>query len=126
MITTTIHAQDLYDQEGDAARGRKTAPLELGDAVARWSISVAVAFWSLTMPAYTGMLISDHWLAYPVPLLLGAVTIIRMFTLRGVQDDRKTSKAWAVWSICLYALPLVRGLRMYFAGSLRRITLCCG
>ena len=109
MITTTIHAQDLYDQEGDAARGRKTAPLELGDAVARWSISAAVASWSVIMPAYAGIDISKHRMAYLVPMSLGALIVIRMLVFRGVQEDRKTFNVWAVWTICLYALPLVRG-----------------
>lgn len=47
MLLTTIHAQDLYDQQGDAARGRSTAPLLLGDSVARWSVGVGVLAWSI-------------------------------------------------------------------------------
>ena len=109
MITTTIHAQDLYDQEGDAARGRKTAPLVLGDATARWTIAVAVTSWSVAMPALLGLDIVEDWFGYLAPLLLGSLVVIRMLVLRTVPDDKRTFKAWAAWTICLYALPLVRG-----------------
>lgn len=109
MITTTIHAQDLYDQEGDAARGRKTAPLVLGDNTARWTIVVAVAGWSVAMPALMGIDIFEQWFGYLVPLSLGALIVIRMLAFRSVAEDKKTFKAWAAWTVCLYALPLVRG-----------------
>ncbi|KAI3339443.1 UbiA prenyltransferase family-domain-containing protein [Ustulina deusta] len=48
MLMTTIHAQDMYDQQGDAVRGRSTAPLVLGDGVARWTVGAGVLFWSVT------------------------------------------------------------------------------
>ncbi|TGJ79167.1 hypothetical protein E0Z10_g9598 [Xylaria hypoxylon] len=47
MLMTTIHAQDMYDQQGDAVRGRSTAPLVLGDGVARWTVGAGVLFWSV-------------------------------------------------------------------------------
>ncbi|KAF2971931.1 hypothetical protein GQX73_g1646 [Xylaria multiplex] len=47
MLMTTIHAQDMYDQQGDAVRGRSTAPLVLGDGVARWTVGAGVLFWSM-------------------------------------------------------------------------------
>lgn len=47
MLMTTIHAQDLYDQQGDAVRGRSTAPLVLGDGAARWTVVAGVLFWSV-------------------------------------------------------------------------------
>ncbi|XXH01972.1 hypothetical protein Hte_008335 [Hypoxylon texense] len=40
VIFTTMHVQDLKDQEGDCARGRRLAPLVLGDLTARWTIAV--------------------------------------------------------------------------------------
>lgn len=30
VILTTVHTQDMYDKEGDAARGRQTLPLVMG------------------------------------------------------------------------------------------------
>ena len=47
VILTTMHVQDLRDQVGDRQRGRRTVPLVLGDAVARWIIVVALAFWAV-------------------------------------------------------------------------------
>ena len=46
VILTTMHVQDLKDQEGDRSHNRQTAPLVLGDSLARWMISVPVLFWS--------------------------------------------------------------------------------
>lgn len=109
MITTTIHAQDLYDQEGDRARGRQTAPLVLGDAAARWSVAISVSAWSVTMPLFTGMGSSEHWLSYLVLMVPGAVVATRVLTLRGVREDRATFKTWVLWTMCLYALPLTQG-----------------
>ncbi|KAK2068155.1 hypothetical protein P8C59_002813 [Phyllachora maydis] len=52
VLLTTIHAQDLYDQDGDRARGRSTLPLDLGDAVARWTLAVTVLAWTLAVPVF--------------------------------------------------------------------------
>ncbi|KAJ8129222.1 hypothetical protein O1611_g4410 [Lasiodiplodia mahajangana] len=71
MLATTIHAQDLYDQEGDAARGRSTVPLVCGDRVARWSISAGVLFWSVVFPAYLNLHSRKEWVGYAGPALLG-------------------------------------------------------
>src|SRR5438046_251700 len=42
VIFTTMHVQDLKDQAGDLARGRKTAPLVLGDLPARWTLAIPI------------------------------------------------------------------------------------
>ncbi|KAI1814976.1 UbiA prenyltransferase family-domain-containing protein [Poronia punctata] len=107
MLMTTIQAQDLYDQEGDAIRGRSTAPLLLGDGVARWSVGVGILFWSVAMPLSLGLHLREDWIGYLVPILLGIFITIRVLTLRNVAADKKTFKCWALWTICLYSLPLV-------------------
>ncbi|RYP06627.1 hypothetical protein DL764_003049 [Monosporascus ibericus] len=45
VIFTTMHVQDLQDQEGDRTRGRRSAPLVLGDWVARWTVAVPMVIW---------------------------------------------------------------------------------
>ncbi|KAI0394541.1 UbiA prenyltransferase family-domain-containing protein [Xylariaceae sp. FL0594] len=106
VLLTTIHAQDLYDQEGDAARGRSTAPISLGDGVARWSIGVGVLFWSIAMPTSLGLRVQQDWLGYMGPGLLGIVLTARVLTLRNVAADKRTFKLWVLWTMSLYSLPL--------------------
>ncbi|KAI1119863.1 hypothetical protein F5Y10DRAFT_273647 [Nemania abortiva] len=36
VIITTIHVQDMEDQEGDILRGRQSLPLQIGDGPTRW------------------------------------------------------------------------------------------
>ncbi|KAH7140351.1 hypothetical protein B0J13DRAFT_557554 [Dactylonectria estremocensis] len=110
MILTTIHGQDLYDQEGDAKRGRKTAPLVLGDSVARWTIIVPVLAWSVIMPASLGMRPSTELMGYGLPMMLGILISFRLLFWRTVQADKGTFKVWATWSVCLYALPLFKSV----------------
>ncbi|KAK8109749.1 hypothetical protein PG999_007886 [Apiospora kogelbergensis] len=108
VLMTTIHAQDLYDQVGDAARGRSTAPLVLGDTAARWSIVAAVLTWSVAVPAVLGLRLPDDWIAYVVPACAGLATAARLLMKRGVSEDKITFKFWALWCVILYALPLAK------------------
>ena len=103
VLFSTIHAQDLYDQQGDAARGRSTTPLVLGDARARWTIAVPVLCWSVATPTFWRL----AWWAYCLPLGLGCLVAVRVLSVRSVQGDRTTFKCWAVWIISIYVLPLV-------------------
>ncbi len=50
IIFSTLQMQDMADVEGDKARGRRTSPLVHGDGVARWSIALPVALWSVVCP----------------------------------------------------------------------------
>lgn len=132
VLLTTIHAQDLYDQDGDRARGRSTLPLDLGDAVARWTLAVTVLAWTLAVPVFCWLSLGG--LAFrgaraggsrfdaaavdaggPVRLphlfvggLLGCGLgfASRVLFLRHVAADKVTFKVWAIWTVCLYALPM--------------------
>ncbi|KAI0973580.1 hypothetical protein F4678DRAFT_470856 [Xylaria arbuscula] len=107
MLMTTIHAQDMYDQQGDAVRGRSTAPLVLGDGVARWTVGAGVLFWSVIMPFSLRLHFREDWVAYSGPVLLGVAVTVRILTCRNVLADKRTFKLWAIWTICLYSLPLL-------------------
>ncbi|KAI9660213.1 MAG: hypothetical protein M1831_003520 [Alyxoria varia] len=52
IIFATMHVQDLKDQAGDSARGRRTMPLVLGDGVARWSIAAGTAVAAVGCPVW--------------------------------------------------------------------------
>ncbi|KAI1362008.1 UbiA prenyltransferase family-domain-containing protein [Xylaria arbuscula] len=103
MLMTTIHAQDLYDQEGDAVRGRSTAPLVLGDGAARWTVGAGILFWSVA----SDMHLRHDWAGYFGPVILGIAITARILTLRNAPADRRTFKLWALWTVCLYSLPLL-------------------
>ncbi|KAK7932518.1 UbiA prenyltransferase [Apiospora marii] len=106
VLLTTIQAQDLYDQEGDAARQRSTAPLVWGDAATRWSVAAAVLFWSISMPALLGLQLPEDGVAYVASASAGISVAARVLLRRGVAEDKATFKVWAVWLVFLYALPL--------------------
>jgi 4-hydroxybenzoate polyprenyltransferase len=103
-VLTTIHGQDMYDQEEDREKGRSTAALILGDRPARWSLIVAVAFWSFFCPLY--------WRLPPVLWLpssgLGGLAAFRRACYSQPREDFRTYVCWAAWLITLYILPVAR------------------
>lgn len=101
IVFTTIHTQDMHDQAGDRTRGRKTMPLVLGDAAARWSIAVAMTFWSLFGPWYWRMS------AWAPATWLGLVVAGRTLSFRSVRADRTTYLLWNLWIGAVYGLPVL-------------------
>ncbi|KAH8785237.1 UbiA prenyltransferase family [Diaporthe sp. PMI_573] len=103
MILTTVHAQDMSDQEGDALRGRRTIPLVIGDGPARWTIATSMMVWGLLCPAmWRGSALS--WvLTVGLSILVGARTLAR----RSVSSDKRTFVIWNIWVSTLYILPLL-------------------
>lgn len=104
VIFTTEHICDIKDQAGDKARGRRTAPLVIGDGVARWTIAVPVVAWSLACPFFFGL---GCW-GYFVPVSIGLVVALRILLLRSLDKDAVTWKVWALWTVILFSLPLVK------------------
>jgi 4-hydroxybenzoate polyprenyltransferase len=104
VIFTTSHIGDLKDQAGDETRGRRSAPIVLGDGVARWAIAVAVIIWSITCPFFLGV---RYW-GYLIPVTVGCLVAIRTLLLRRSDDDTVTWKMWALWTVVLFSLPLVK------------------
>ncbi|PSN65036.1 hypothetical protein BS50DRAFT_635861 [Corynespora cassiicola Philippines] len=101
VIFTTMHVQDLKDQEGDRARSRRSAPFVLGDLVARQSISLPVIFWSCFCPWFWGCRLIGM-----VPVMIGAFVAWRCINLKGKKADRRTWELWALWTAVLYSSPL--------------------
>lgn len=104
VIFSTVQVQDLYDQDGDRLRGRKTLPLVLGDAQARWITAGSMGVWCLMGPWFWEL----HWTSYTVSLGLGCLIVLRLLTRRAVRDDRRTFKLWNIWMILTYSLPFIK------------------
>ncbi|KAF3389058.1 hypothetical protein F1880_003175 [Penicillium rolfsii] len=102
IVGTSVHAQDMYDQPGDAAAGRRTLPLVIGDERARWSIAVVVTMWSIICPVYW----SSYIIGYLGPIALGIWVSWRSLTKRTVKEDRTTFRIYNAWLVALYALPM--------------------
>ena len=104
VIFSTMHIQDLKDVVGDEARKRKSAPLVLGNGVARWTIAVPCVAWSILCPLFLGV--------GPMTIIpltgLGAYIAFRTIWLRDSRADRLSWYFWAGWLICLYTVPLIR------------------
>ena len=103
VIFTTMHVQDLKDQEGDRARNRSTAPLVMGESVSRLSIAISVLIHSFACPAFW-RLRAMHFL---MPSALGFAIAARVVALRTWAADRATWKLWSYWLAYLYLLPLL-------------------
>lgn len=101
VISTTIQFQDLYDQKGDAIRGRRTIPLIAGDRMARLTIAVPIVIWSWVCPAFWGL----EYLGFILPIFLGTFIILRLYRYRSVDEDKKSFVIWNAWVMSLYLLP---------------------
>ena len=104
VIFTTMQVQDLKDQEGDQARGRKTIPLVLGDKPARWTIAVPVLIWSIACPCFWSL----QAFSFAISIALGLLVAFRVILLQGVAADRFTWKLWSLWLTFLYLLPVFK------------------
>ena len=104
VILTTMHVQDLKDVAGDKARGRKTAPLVMGDLPARWTLAIPVPVWT----AYCACFWSLGWLIAAPAAVLGGYVAWRCLCVKGKKADRKTWQLWCLWTALLYMMPLVR------------------
>lgn len=103
VISTTIQFQDLYDQKGDAIRGRRTIPLIAGDTVARLTVTIPIAIWSCVCPAFWGL----EFLGFILPIALGAIITFRLYRYRSVDEDKKSFMIWNAWVMSLYFLPFL-------------------
>ncbi|KAF1975734.1 hypothetical protein BU23DRAFT_529603 [Bimuria novae-zelandiae CBS 107.79] len=102
IVFSTLSMQDLPDVVGDAARGRRTSPLVMGDSWSRWEIAIPIFLWSVFCPMFWGV----TWLGFIFPLTLGAWLAFRILCFRSPAADKISWKMWCLWTGILYALPL--------------------
>ena len=116
VIFSTMHIQDLQDTAGDQARNRQTAPLVLGDSLARWTVAVPILAWSVLCPLYLRL----GLLAFVLPVMVGTFVAFRTVWMRGPQTDRMSWHIWAFWLISLYVLPLAKDHNVFLKISLKQ------
>ena len=103
VMFTTQHICDIKDAPGDRLRGRRSAPIVLGDGVCRWSVSLPIMACSILCPAFFSLGV----LSYVFTLSFGALVAGRTLFLRDLKSDKLTWKLWALWTCSLFVLPLV-------------------
>ena len=103
VVLTTMHVSDFHDMEGDSIKNRRTVPLVLGERPARISIAIAVLFWSGASVSFWKLHSPFCFIPFPAAILIAT----RQLCLRGPKADRRTWVIWALWMMCLYALPLI-------------------
>lgn len=102
-VATTIQVQDLQDQEGDEARGRRTLPLVMGDSFCRWSVAISVLFWSTACPFFW----NSGYAGYGATVAVGGIVAGRTLLIRGEpKKDERTFAVWCGWLALLYLLPV--------------------
>jgi 4-hydroxybenzoate polyprenyltransferase len=104
VMFCTQHICDIKDAEGDKLRGRKSAPIVLGDLVCRWSVAVPVMVCSWTCPVWFGL----GWGSCVATMGMGGLVAGRTLVLRDLDSDKLTWKLWALWTCSLFMLPLVK------------------
>jgi 4-hydroxybenzoate polyprenyltransferase len=112
VMFTTQHICDIKDGDGDRSRGRRSAPIVLGDGICRWSVALPVLLCSVACPAFFDLGIKS----YVFTMGLGGLVAARTVVLRDVESDRVTWKVWALWTCGLFVLPVIKN-----PGVLRRL-----
>ncbi|KAJ7657261.1 UbiA prenyltransferase family-domain-containing protein [Mycena polygramma] len=106
IFTTTGHAQDFRDRQGDAAIGRTTLAHVLPQTFARWSLMVLIFTW-------TAFLI--HLWGPPVAVSVSFFALAAQSTIGFVRDyseqaDEVSYQWYNIWLITAHMLPLFRCL----------------
>ena len=104
MVFSTLSLQDMPDIAGDRIRGRKTLPLTYGESFARWAIAIPISLWSFICPMFWNLSVE----AYIIPVGVGLFLALRVITRRDNRSDKMSWRLWCVWTMILYALPLVK------------------
>lgn len=102
VMLGTQHICDIKDAPGDRVRGRRSAPIVMGDALCRWSVAVPIMGCSVVCPAFFGL----GLVAYGVTTGFGVLVAGRTLFLRDLKADTLTWKLWALWTCCLFVLPV--------------------
>ncbi|KAI1370301.1 UbiA prenyltransferase family-domain-containing protein [Hypoxylon crocopeplum] len=100
-LFTTVQVQDLQDVEGDRARGRRSAPIVMGDRPARWSVAAPMLVWPAAGAWFwgAGLGLGSSQVA------LGTLVAVRCLWYSGLQADKLTWRLWCLWTAMLYTLP---------------------
>ncbi|KAJ7633398.1 UbiA prenyltransferase family [Mycena polygramma] len=104
IFTTTGHAQDFRDREGDAAIGRKTLAIVLPQTFARWSLMVLMLGWTAGLVYLWGPPTAVSLLFFA----LAAYTTIGFVRDYSEKADSVSYKWYNIWLIVAHMLPLFK------------------
>lgn len=104
-ITTTVHAQDFRDLEGDKASGRRTVPLVIGDSNARYLVAVGVLGWTSACCWFWGLGFAK-WQACCPAWMAGAIMVSSFLWNRTLAGDVWSWKLFPLWVLGLFVLPM--------------------
>jgi hypothetical protein len=83
-------------------------PLVVGYGVARWTIAIPTAVWTVAEPRFWNLGIVGSFGQF----VIGWTVILRMLIVRDVAGDKTTFQVWNLWMVSLYLLPLIRAYTM--------------
>jgi 4-hydroxybenzoate polyprenyltransferase len=110
VLATTIQTQELRDEAGDRARGRRTLVTEMGRTGTLWTVIITVPFWSFYLPLG---FFAGGWLTAILPVFLGGCLVATAIQARysGSNSlDRRMYKLWCLWMFGFCPLPLLNAL----------------
>ncbi|KAJ7671883.1 UbiA prenyltransferase family-domain-containing protein [Mycena rosella] len=98
IFTTTGHAQDFRDRDGDMAIGRKTLAIVLPQTFARWSLTALILAWTVGLVYLWG------------PPTVVAAAFFGLATDYSQEADRVSYWWYNIWLIVAHVLPLFKRL----------------
>nr|WBQ21652.1 (-)-epi-alpha-bisabolol synthase [Stachybotrys sp.] len=104
MVTTTSQMQDFRDMDGDAAAGRKTIPLVIGDMPSRILSGLSVFAWTATTCWYWNV----SWQQGMLPTVTALALVGNLFRDRTRKGDAITWKLWSPWVFSLFFMPFLK------------------
>ncbi|KAJ7085355.1 UbiA prenyltransferase family-domain-containing protein [Mycena belliarum] len=106
IFTTTGHAQDFRDRDGDRLMGRKTLAIVLPQRFGRWSLTALILAWTvgLTYLWDPPIVVSVSFIA------LAAYTTANFVRDHSQEADRVSYWWYNIWLVFAHVLPLFRRL----------------
>ncbi|KAJ7244955.1 UbiA prenyltransferase family-domain-containing protein [Mycena rebaudengoi] len=117
IFTTTGHAQDFRDRDGDAAMGRKTLAIVLPQTFARWSLMALMFAWTWGLVYFWNPPVAFSL----VFTALAALTTIKFVTNYSLEADRSAYWWYNVWLIAAHILPLYKNNKIEMTSSIFKI-----
>ncbi|RAH68431.1 UbiA family prenyltransferase [Aspergillus aculeatinus CBS 121060] len=106
-ITTTVHAQDFRDIDGDRATGRRTVPLLIGDGNARSALAVGIIAWTALSCWFWDVGSAERsWLSCIPACVAGTIVVWGFYWNKSREGDRRSWKIYPLWLVGLFLMPL--------------------
>ncbi|RAH39838.1 UbiA family prenyltransferase [Aspergillus brunneoviolaceus CBS 621.78] len=104
-ITTTVHAQDFRDIDGDRATGRRTVPLLIGDENARSALAVGIIAWTALSCWFWDVGSAERsWLSCLPACVAGTIVVWGFYWSTTREGDRRSWQIYPLWLIAHWTL----------------------